>query len=172
MKRFWIIAPFSLIVLHGAAEAQTTLADPVIARIEAEGFTVSEVSRTWLGRILIVAEDQTSLREVVLNRTTGEIMRDRRFPRDALPPEPIFQPDNQPDASPAPVSTQPSPVPPPPPPPSDPPSPPPKDHGKDDSPPDDEPDRRKNGKGHDDAPPKESDSHGRSEKSRDTPGHK
>lgn len=62
--------------------AQQDVTDPAIARIEEDGFTVSDVRRTWLGRIAITAKNDHSLREVVLNRTTGAVLSDQLF---ALP---------------------------------------------------------------------------------------
>ncbi|MCA0873735.1 hypothetical protein LCL97_23125 [Seohaeicola saemankumensis] len=75
------IALIALMAWHSPASAASTdVADPVVARIEAEGFEVSNVRRTWLGRIVITAQDGRSLREVVLNRTTGAVLRDELFP--------------------------------------------------------------------------------------------
>jgi hypothetical protein len=59
--------------------AQTDFSAPIVARLEGEGYVVSEIRRTLLGRTLIVSRKDTVLREVVLNRFTGEIMRDRLF---------------------------------------------------------------------------------------------
>lgn len=42
---------------------------------------MTEVKRTWLGRILIIAESATQLREIVLNRKTGQILHDRTYPQ-------------------------------------------------------------------------------------------
>ena len=71
---------FTLVLcLPAQARSQTDYAAPVVTRLEAEGFTVSEIKRTLLGRILIVSRNRNSLREVVLNRHTGEVLRDRRF---------------------------------------------------------------------------------------------
>lgn len=83
VRRFWIITSLLLVLWQSPAMAGPDVADPVIARVEAEGYSVSDVSKTWLGRILITAEDDQNLREIVLNRTTGEILRDRLFPRAA-----------------------------------------------------------------------------------------
>ncbi len=60
---------------------------PLIMRLEAEGFTITEIKRTWLGRILILSSNGEYLRETVLNRRSGEILRDRRFdmPRADMP---------------------------------------------------------------------------------------
>ena len=50
--------------------------DRVIAMLQAEGYTQFEIERTWLGRIRIEAENGSQEREIVLNRSTGEILRD------------------------------------------------------------------------------------------------
>ncbi len=61
------------------ATAQTQVADPVVEELEAQGYLVTEIERTWLGRILITARNDTYLREVVLNRVTGDVLSDRAF---------------------------------------------------------------------------------------------
>ena len=48
----------------------------VVATLEAEGYQIREVSKTWLGRIKIVATSKANLREVIVSRTTGEILSD------------------------------------------------------------------------------------------------
>ena len=68
-----------LAALPIAAAAQESRVDRVIAQLQAEGYEVTEVRRSWLGRIVITALDGTDLREVVLNRASGEILRDRVF---------------------------------------------------------------------------------------------
>ncbi len=52
---------------------------PLIERLEAEGYAITEIKRTWLGRILILSSNGEYLRETVLTRRSGEILRDRRF---------------------------------------------------------------------------------------------
>jgi hypothetical protein len=71
----------ALVVLMQAhpGYAQQNVADPAIARIEAEGYVVSDIRRTWLGRIAITAKNGQSLREIVLNRTTGAVLSDQLF---------------------------------------------------------------------------------------------
>ena len=54
-------------------------ADPVndiVAEIRAQGFKISRVQRTWLGRVRIISQNATYRREVVIDPTTGEIRRD------------------------------------------------------------------------------------------------
>ena len=63
----------------GAAIAQTDFATPMVDQIEADGFTVTKVKRTLLGRTLIVSKNAQGLRETVLNPHTGAILRDRVF---------------------------------------------------------------------------------------------
>lgn len=72
----------ALWLLQSPAHAQVSVAEDIIARIEAEGYTVTNVTRSWFGRIVITANNNTDLREVVLNRTSGEILRDQRFPNE------------------------------------------------------------------------------------------
>jgi hypothetical protein len=88
----------AFLLMHAPAHAQSPVAEDVITRIEAEGYTVTEVTRSWLGRIVITASSKTDLREVVLNRTSGEILRDQRFPNDphsvGAPASPRGEPGN------------------------------------------------------------------------------
>ena len=43
-----------------------------------EGYEVTSISRTWLGRILIKASNGSIEREIVVNRGSGEIIHDRK----------------------------------------------------------------------------------------------
>lgn len=60
--------------------AAPVLAETVVERIERElvqqGFTTIKSHRTWLGRVLIDATNATEKREIVVNPTSGEILRD------------------------------------------------------------------------------------------------
>ncbi|TDK51178.1 hypothetical protein [Antarcticimicrobium luteum] len=64
-----------------AATAGEGVAEPVVRSLTEEGYTVTDVSRTWLGRILITAQNRRFLREVALDRRTGAILGDQRFRR-------------------------------------------------------------------------------------------
>ena len=48
----------------------------VLAELEMEGYTINQLTTTWLGRIKITAQSAANLREVVVSHTTGEIMSD------------------------------------------------------------------------------------------------
>lgn len=77
-----------LVLATALAAAPGARADPVeqiTSQLRAQGFEIREVGRTWLGRIRIIAETDRLRREIVFDRTTGEIRRDyvteRRRPR-------------------------------------------------------------------------------------------
>lgn len=80
MTRRALATALVLTLLGLPALAQTDFATPQIDRLESEGYSVSDVRRTLLGRILIVSKNRTNLREVVLDRYTGALLRDRLFP--------------------------------------------------------------------------------------------
>lgn len=50
--------------------------DRIVSQLKAEGYTSIEMERTWLGRIRIEAEKGDVDREIVINRSTGEVLRD------------------------------------------------------------------------------------------------
>ena len=72
----------TLILILSLALATPAFADGAsairawIAELQATGYTDVEESRTWLGRIRITAERGDILREIILDRTTGEVLRD------------------------------------------------------------------------------------------------
>ena len=43
-----------------------------------EGFEVTSIGRTWLGRILIKASNGSVEREIVINRGSGQVIHDRK----------------------------------------------------------------------------------------------
>lgn len=53
-----------------------TFVDQIVAQLKAQGFQKIEVETTWLGRARIEARRADFTREIVLNPTTGEILRD------------------------------------------------------------------------------------------------
>ncbi|QPM90580.1 TrbC/VirB2 family protein [Pseudooceanicola algae] len=79
----------AFLLLQSPAHAQVSggndVADDVIEQIEADGYTIIDVARSWFGRIVITANSIKDLREVVLNRTSGEVLRDQRFPVENVP---------------------------------------------------------------------------------------
>lgn len=52
------------------------VSDLVIGNLKAQGFTIVQMDRTWLGRMWILARNSEVQREVVFNPVTGEILRD------------------------------------------------------------------------------------------------
>jgi hypothetical protein len=74
-----LLAAAGIGLVAGAAPADPV--DDIIAEIRDQGFTVTRVQKTWLGRVRIIAEDPSHRREVVIDPTTGEIRRDLLVPR-------------------------------------------------------------------------------------------
>lgn len=73
-----------------AATAGEGVAEPVVRALADEGYTVTDIRRTWLGRILITATNDRFLREVALDRRTGAILGDQQFRRS----DPAETPDD------------------------------------------------------------------------------
>ena len=64
-----------------AQEAQVYLANAslqqtISAQLSAQGYQVVEIRRTLLGRVQFIAVRGTAIREVIVSRSTGEILRD------------------------------------------------------------------------------------------------
>lgn len=81
----------------------------VLDVLENTGYTLVELRRTWLNRILIRARNAQHLREIVISRSTGSILRDvvvetyapttgssERWP-GGMPPEDISPDDIDPE---------------------------------------------------------------------------
>lgn len=76
MKRLRMaMATLALALAAGAATAES-LEESIVAQLRAQGYGSVTVSRTLLGRIMIVAEGDDEVREIVVNPNTGEILRD------------------------------------------------------------------------------------------------
>jgi len=65
-----------LFLLAGVAAAAPDVVSAWVRQLEREGYSEIEVTRTWLGRIRISAEKGDIEREIILNRETGEVLRD------------------------------------------------------------------------------------------------
>ena len=101
----WIIAGLTAALMStGAAYAQSTEAPATVRvivanqgimdmqavkdllqELAAEGYTYIEVGRTFLGRADIKAYNGEQMREIVMNATTGEIMRDMMQEHAGMP---------------------------------------------------------------------------------------
>lgn len=75
MKYWHICAATFALALATPAQANPHV-DRVLGKLQSEGFEKIETERTWLGRVRIAAEKGNVDREIILNRTTGEILRD------------------------------------------------------------------------------------------------
>ncbi len=73
------------ILAQGSAitPGQADLLAPIVLRLRREGYEIRQIRRTWLGRLLLLSSNGERLREVVVNRRNGEVMRDRTFSETA-----------------------------------------------------------------------------------------
>ncbi len=70
-----------------AVPALADVAEEIAAEMQAEGYTDVEIERTLLGRTRVIGEAPGRRREVVIDRGTGEILRDLTEEEDSsLPP--------------------------------------------------------------------------------------
>lgn len=71
-----VVALAVTLAISPLAVAAQSIQDSVIAQLREQGFDEFSVSRTLLGRIHIIAISETLRREIVINPSTGEILRD------------------------------------------------------------------------------------------------
>ena len=64
------------IVYQTASLANQQTVIDMVTGLKAAGFTYIEVRRTLLGRVRFIAYSGSALREIVINPTTGEVLRD------------------------------------------------------------------------------------------------
>lgn len=74
IKTIWCAA--FLIAAHPALAVERITPTMVSAALERQGYTVQSSTRTLLGRMRIIAVRENIWREVVLDASTGQILRD------------------------------------------------------------------------------------------------
>ncbi|MHA6324916.1 hypothetical protein [Roseivivax sp. CAU 1753] len=74
-RRAFLFGASALMLAPAAATAQTAR-DQVISQLQQQGYSDFRVTRTWLGRVRIVARGPAGRREVILNPANGVILRD------------------------------------------------------------------------------------------------
>jgi hypothetical protein len=66
----------SALLAFGAPVHAQSIQDSIVMQLQEQGYTDIVVNRTLLGRVRVVARNQTHERELVFNPTTGELLRD------------------------------------------------------------------------------------------------
>ncbi|MBN2759519.1 MAG: hypothetical protein JXQ79_03380 [Rhodobacteraceae bacterium] len=80
-----------LLTAHAAMATDRITPDMVNTALIGQGYTVESITRTLLGRVRIVASQGTIWREIVLDSSTGQILRDYAVefaPADMPDPDP------------------------------------------------------------------------------------
>jgi phosphopantothenoylcysteine synthetase/decarboxylase len=66
----------SLLIAPPAFAQRASVVDQVITQLKSQGYTRITVGRTLLGRTRIVARNDEMRREIIINPSTGEVLRD------------------------------------------------------------------------------------------------
>lgn len=74
-RRGFLLSGASLLATCGPSLASTA-EDEVAARLRRDGYRILMRKRTWLGRIRFKARKGQTVREVVVDPTSGEVLRD------------------------------------------------------------------------------------------------
>ncbi|MCK4860993.1 MAG: hypothetical protein KAS85_03640 [Rhodobacteraceae bacterium] len=64
------------VIVMAPSTAKRQAVKNLVAELKAAGFTYIEIHRTFLGRARVLAISATEMREIILNPTTGEVLRD------------------------------------------------------------------------------------------------
>jgi hypothetical protein len=71
-----LIAGIFLAAMLAVPAAAQDIRGEIEAALVAQGYEIVQVGRTWLGRLRVVAQNDEIRREIVINPTTGEVLRD------------------------------------------------------------------------------------------------
>ena len=86
-----IVLIVALLIAQSGAAMARTVEERLIAGLKDQGYTILEDGYTFLGRLRIVAENDTFHREIVVNPGTGEVLRDYAVMLDDLPKAQVAQ---------------------------------------------------------------------------------
>jgi hypothetical protein len=84
LRKMTIRMLFPLVLVAGLCGTATfaqDLPDAFVAQLKEQGFAIVLVENTWLGRIRVLAQTDQGTREIILNPTTGEVLRDLWTPK-------------------------------------------------------------------------------------------
>ena len=76
MNRRTFLSGLAALAVFGTPVAAQTAQDQIVRQLQRQGYRNIRVSRTWLGRVRILARGRNGSREIVLNPATGAILRD------------------------------------------------------------------------------------------------
>lgn len=74
-RRVFLAALVGGMAAAGMAEARDR-SDEIVRELKRKGYRITEVGRTFLGRVRILATKDGGRREIIVNPVTGEILRD------------------------------------------------------------------------------------------------
>lgn len=93
MRRALLLLTASVTLLTAVPAHAQSRKDAVIRQLSSDGYSHFTVRRTWLGFDQIIARGPAGRREIVLNPSTGAIMRDYLYPGDSAADAPAPETD-------------------------------------------------------------------------------
>ncbi len=81
MKIMFIYSLIFVVIVSGPAQSDVTTnehTDRIMVYLESEGYEVSGIYRTLLGRVRIMSYGLTTRRDTVVNPNTGEVLMDHK----------------------------------------------------------------------------------------------
>ena len=91
-----LIAGIFLAAMLAVPAAAQDIRGEIEAALVAQGYEIVQIGRTWLGRLRVVAQNDEIRREIVVNPTTGEVLRDYSVSLATLR-KPLFSDDDDND---------------------------------------------------------------------------
>ena len=76
MERRAFLTGIMAVLATPAVAQPASVADQIITMLRDQGYTEIRISRTWLGRVRILAVSDQYWREIIISPRTGEILRD------------------------------------------------------------------------------------------------
>ncbi len=80
-RRVFLAALLGAVATAGPALARDR-SDDIVRQLKKGGYSIVDVSRTFLGRVRILASRKGGRREIIVNPSTGEILRDLWLTRE------------------------------------------------------------------------------------------
>ena len=80
-RRVFLAALLGAVATAGPVLARDR-SDDIVRQLKKNGYRIVDVSRTFLGRVRIVASRKGGRREIIVNPSTGEILRDLWLTRE------------------------------------------------------------------------------------------
>ncbi|SDY90748.1 hypothetical protein [Citreimonas salinaria] len=88
-RRTFFVSTVAFLAAGPALAQNDAGTEAILRQLRAQGYSDIDISRTWLGRVRILAKSPDTTREIVYNPSTGALMRDHAYESvNAVGPDP------------------------------------------------------------------------------------